>query len=193
MDRKEHYNVDNYICFAVCSFSYKEVWLEDIKKDYDNLSLLKESSLQNAFYFHLRRRLGEDFLAENNLKIYPEFKIGGNRADLAVVAIDPNSTEEYLKECVTEVISVIEMKYKGQYAGESNFDNDVLKVLSYIDEKTYDTMYYLAFIREVYFHPDEVTNWISDEQALETRGSLTEMYSYGDRENNHMIWGIKEY
>lgn len=171
----------------------KKVWLEDVKKDYDNLSLLKESSLQHAFYFHLRRRLGEDFLEENNLKIYPEFRIGESRADLAVVAIDTHSTEEYLKDCVTEVISVIEMKYKGQYAGESSFDNDVLKVLSYINAKTDDTMYYLAFIREVYFHPDEVTNWVSDEQVLEARGSLTEMYSYGNSENNHMVWGIKEY
>lgn len=178
----------------------KKVWLEDIKKDYEDLNLLYECSLQDSFYYHLRRRLGDDFLNQYNLKLFPEYRIGkrlginGQKADLAIVVIDPILAEEYhLEDCVTEVISVIEMKHKGKRAPEKLFDDDVIKVLSYINNTTSDTMYYVAFIREKYFYPDEVTNWLTDEQSLQTAGRLTEMYSYGDKESNSMHWGLKEY
>ncbi|WP_270578858.1 hypothetical protein [Caldibacillus thermoamylovorans] len=44
----------------------KKLWLEDLVIDYAKNFLLKEDSLKNAFYYHLRTRLGRDFLIENN-------------------------------------------------------------------------------------------------------------------------------
>ncbi|MGG3269688.1 hypothetical protein ABEP16_12310 [Priestia aryabhattai] len=175
-------------------FNIKKVWLEDINKDYDNLDLLKESSLQSAFYSHLRRRIGDDFLAKNNLKLFPEYSIGKQKADLAIVVIDPDKAKDYpLRDCVTEVISVIEMKHKDKYVSEKHFNDDVTKTLSYIKKSTFDTMYYLAFIREMYFNPDEVTNWVTSKQALKARGKLTEMYSYGDLKTDKMVWHVIEH
>ncbi|MCM3792520.1 hypothetical protein M3690_04335 [Priestia megaterium] len=172
----------------------KKIWLEDISKDYNTLNLLKESSLQSAFYSHLRRRLKDDFLAKNNLKIFPEYVIGKQKADLAVVVIDPDKAKDYpLRDCVTEVISVIEMKHKDKYVSEKHFNDDVTKTLSYIKKSTFNTMYYLAFIREMYFNPGEVTNWVTSKQALKARGKLTEMYSYGDLETNKMVWHVIEH
>ncbi|UMZ35532.1 hypothetical protein [Priestia megaterium] len=172
----------------------KKVWLEDISKDYEKLYLLKEDSLKNAFYSHLRRRLGDDFLEENNIRIFTEYYIGNQKADLSVVEIDPNMAKgKHLKECITKVISIVEMKHKDENASESHFDNDVLKVLSYINTAMPNTMHYVAFIREKYFYADEVTNWVTSEQALEARGSLTEMYSYGDVKSGSMVWGVIEH
>lgn len=68
----------------------KRVWLEDIKEDYLRHSLLKEDSLKNAFYYHLRRRLGDHYLLDNHLRIYTEFYYMGLRADLVVVKLNEN-------------------------------------------------------------------------------------------------------
>ena len=35
----------------------KEIWLNNIAKDYSNHFLLKEDSLKCCFYYHLRRKL----------------------------------------------------------------------------------------------------------------------------------------
>ncbi|MCZ8493610.1 hypothetical protein [Priestia megaterium] len=172
----------------------KKVWLEDIKKDYDKLSLLKESSLQVTFCYHLRRRLGDDFLDQHNIKLYPEYEMGDQKADLAIVVIDPNmAKEKHLKYCTKEVISVIEMKHKNEKAPEKCFNDDVTKTLSYIKKSNSNTMYYLAFIREMYFNADDVTNWVTSKQALKVKGQLTELYSYGDLQTNKMIWDFIEH
>ena len=61
---------------------------------------------------------------------------------MVVVEIDPLKAQNaYLGNCVTKVISVIEMKYKGPYANESIFNNDINKVLSYMDKMDSNTMY----------------------------------------------------
>lgn len=50
----------------------KEVWLNDICKDYGKGSLIKEASLQCSLYHHLQNEM-DSILEENNLYIYPEF------------------------------------------------------------------------------------------------------------------------
>ncbi|MEK1828968.1 hypothetical protein AAAC51_07415 [Priestia megaterium] len=171
----------------------QKVWLEDIKQDFDEKRLLRERSLQCSFYYHLRRRLGEDFIEENNIQLYPEFPIGNEKADLAVVVVDPNSTAINLEDRVTEVLSIIEMKHKNAKARERCFDEDIDKIMSYIKYIQSDAMYYIAFIREKYFDPNEVINWITNEQALESNGQLTEMHSYGNLHTDEMIWNVIEY
>ncbi|MFK2827112.1 hypothetical protein QYG89_15865 [Bacillus sp. B190/17] len=184
---------DSYVTQFVHS-TIKKVWLEDIHREYKKSFLLKEDTLKNSFYFNLRRRLGDDFLEESNLRIFTEYFIDGERIDLAVVKIDPiKAQNDYLGNCVTKVISVIEMKYKGKYAREALFDADVNKVLSYMDKLDGDTMFYIAFIREIYFNSDEVTNWVTDEQKKKAKGKLTEMFSYGEIESNDMIWHLIEH
>ncbi|MGE8080991.1 hypothetical protein [Peribacillus loiseleuriae] len=173
----------------------KKVWLEDISRDYKKLYLLKEDSFKNSFYFNLRRRLGDDFLEENNLRIFTEYYIEGERIDLAVVEIDPiKAQNNYLGNCVTRVISVIEMKYKGKNASESLFDADVNKIISYMEKMDNDTLFYIAFIREKYFNFDEVTNWVvMDEHIEKAKGKLTELFSYGEVESDDMVWHIVEH
>ena len=67
----------------------KEIWVNEIKNDYDEDYLLKEDSLKNSLYFHIRSTL-EDVLRDNNLRIYPEFYFTElkYRADLAIVQMD---------------------------------------------------------------------------------------------------------
>jgi hypothetical protein len=45
----------------------KSIWVNDIKLDYDNGHLLKEDTLKNSLYFHLRTKLS-NILEENDLR-----------------------------------------------------------------------------------------------------------------------------
>ena len=70
-----------------------DIWMNEIQKDYNTFRLLKEDSFKNAFYHHLRSRLGDTFLDEHGLFIWTEFNDGplkgtGKRADIASVTID---------------------------------------------------------------------------------------------------------
>lgn len=65
----------------------KEIWCNNIKYDYENFSLLKEDTLKNSFYFHLRNKLTDRFLEENRLKIYTEYYHDGLRADLVIAQL----------------------------------------------------------------------------------------------------------
>lgn len=170
----------------------KRVWKEDIKRDYKKSYLLKEDTLKNSFYFHLRRRLG-DFLEENNLRIFTEYSIDSKkRIDLVIVEIDPIKAQtDYLENSVEKVIAVIEMKYKNRYASDSHFDADLNKVFSYIDKMDSDTIFYLAFIREKYFYSNDVTNWVTE--GSKVKGKLTEMLAYGDIESDDIVWCIFEH
>ena len=48
----------------------KQLWKTDIEQDYANCMLLKEDSLKNAFYHHLRTRLTDDFLIKNQIVLF---------------------------------------------------------------------------------------------------------------------------
>ncbi|MEQ6391395.1 hypothetical protein RZN22_19220, partial [Bacillaceae bacterium S4-13-58] len=50
----------------------KNVWNSNIPRDYQSFYLLKEDSLKNALYYHLRTKL-HDFLETNNIRIFTEF------------------------------------------------------------------------------------------------------------------------
>ncbi|XKK15617.1 hypothetical protein HFP64_27980 [Bacillus sp. AC79A.1] len=157
----------------------KKVWTEDLKIVYANYFLLKEDSLKNAFYFHLRNRLGEDFLNNNNLRIFTEYFINGERIDLAIVEIDSIAVEDYhLSDCIIRVLAAVEMKYKGSSVSDDVFYGDVNKILSFINSWGNETKHYLAFIQEKYFKTGDVVNWLEDEQASKVKGKVTELYAY---------------
>lgn len=106
----------------------KTVWLKEICEDYGNGKLLREASLQSAFYHHLRSYL-EDILEDNDLFIYPELYIpkwgnnGYKKADLTIVQMDL-SADGGLSERVLDVAAIVELKYQGEATQDTQ---DVIK------------------------------------------------------------------
>ncbi|WP_035721768.1 hypothetical protein [Gracilibacillus boraciitolerans] len=173
----------------------EEVWLNDISKDYKNNHLLKEDSLKNAFYYHVRNRLGEDFLEKYNLRIFTEYFVDGERIDLVIVQIDPfRAKESYLGDCITEIIVAVEMKYKNSYTSDKVFLQDVDKVLSFIRNwKSNTTTFYLAFIHEKYMNSQEKMSWIHDKHIEIVKGKVTELNAYWDEVSDETRWIIYDH
>ena len=85
--------IDNKIMVKI-DRTIKEIWLSEIKEDLSNSYILYEDTLKNAFYFHLRNKLG-DLLERNDIRIFTEFHDGGLAgkgvvADIAIVKIGDN-------------------------------------------------------------------------------------------------------
>jgi len=134
-----------------------EVWRYDIKSDYNQYFLLREDTLKNALYFHIRNRLGDAFMKDNHLAIFTEYKIDTNETiDLVVVKLDiEKAKDNKLKDCVKEIIAIVEIKYKNQTASENIFINDVKKILNYTNKFKFEyTKFFLAFIIEKYFYEE---------------------------------------
>ena len=133
-------------------YAIKEAWMQDVQKDYASDYMLKEDSLKCCLYYHLRRKLA-DILEEYNLRIYPEFYFSdlGYRADLAIVQIDPNSDTEYLRDAVTSVVAIIELKYTSSTSeGTASWvKNDIAKIQNYIRLGRQACQFYFAVIYEV--------------------------------------------
>ena len=114
----------------------KELWVQDISTDYDTYRLLKEDCLKNCFYYHLRRRLGDDFLEENRLQIFTEFNDGplhgtGKRADIAIVKLKEPGEEGYtshLRNYIEDVIAIIELKHKNGFGTTEDINKDYTKI-----------------------------------------------------------------
>lgn len=167
----------------------KMVWKEDILKDYHNHFILKEDSLKNAFYHHLRLRLGDGFLTRHRVRIYTEYYLRNNeRADLAIVRLRPKkemvSQDYHLKERVDEILAIIELKHKGDTCGLDPFLQDVEKVKRYIGLKSYMTcQFYLGFIHETEYSIEE-TSWLSKRQQKSwAAGRLTELSAFYEVES----------
>ena len=175
----------------------KEVWKNNISSDYEKNFLLKEDTLKNAFYFHLRRKLGEAFLQKNNLAIFTEYYVPElkQRVDLVVVEIDPIKAQSgYLGDAVKSIIAIVEMKYKGNGAADDVFEGDVEKVLNYSQLYTEEiTKFYVAFIREKYFYADEVTYFLDEENISKAKGKLIELLAYWIIDNDMVHWEVMEH
>lgn len=143
----------------------KEIWVTEIAKDYSEHFLLKEDSLKNSFYFHLRTKLS-NYLNENNLRIYTEYHVPelGYYADIAIVQIDPNSEESHLKDWVTDVIALFEFKYKGGYSKttENVIKSDIAKFKNYIQSSNLQCQFYMAVIYETECW---ALNWLDKRQT----------------------------
>lgn len=175
-------------------FEIKNTWKKDLKIDYKKSYLLKEDTLKNAFYYHLRTRLGDELLNENNLRIFTEYYISGERIDLVIAEIDSETaTESYLGDSIKKVLVAIEMKYKSGSVNESVFYQDINKILPFIDTWGNDTKHYFAFIQERYFKTDDIINWIGKEESSKIKGKVTELYAYWDKDSNDAIWRIFGY
>lgn len=160
----------------------KEIWMNEIASDYCDGALLKEDTLKNSFYHHLRVKL-DDFLKKNRLRIYTEFnekdiKKRKMRADLAIIKIsNEESDSNYLGKCVGSVLTIIEFKYmQGGGNAVKIIQKDIHKMKDYIKHfKFEDCQYYLGIIHEHEYPNDEI-NWLSDRQSNSwAKGRLTEL------------------
>lgn len=129
----------------------KDIWMTEIQNDYNNGYILKEDSLKCNLYYHMRNRL-ESLLSANNLRIFTEFYFPNLKyyADIAIVEIDPTLECLHLKEMVVDVAVIIELKFTGGYAVETekSIKNDVQKVKSYIQNGELLCQFYLGIIYE---------------------------------------------
>lgn len=154
----------------------KEVWLKEICYEYGVGNLIREASLQCSLYQHLRNKL-DAILKENNLCLYPEFyfKDLKYRADLAIVEMDFTKDVNHLKDCVEDVVAVIELKYAGGNSDTiSNYiKTDMPKIKEYIKNLNYDCQYYFGVIYE---NDCEWLHWFDKRQTNNwANGYLTEL------------------
>jgi hypothetical protein len=163
----------------------KSTWLQSIPHDYDRSFLLYEDSLKSALYFHLRRKLEEAALFQQGYRIFTEYRLASNqRADLAIVKIDPSATNDnHLSECVTSIKALIEIKYINGN-NDKGFKDDMKKLVQYANVHT-SVNVYAAFIYEpalIY----KQTSWVdntTESFKFDVRNRLTELSGYRNQHN----------
>lgn len=173
----------------------KEIWLKNIKRDYINTYLLKEDTLKNSFYYHLRRKLNSKFLNDNNIRIFTEFndnslKGSGFRADIAIVKLgEPVNT--YWGDNIESIIAIIELKYKGQYVNYDVFNRDIVKVGKYIRELKINGKFYLGFIHEKEYEENPFR--LRNRQANNWAKNKVTMLSGYEGFDGNMIFNVQQY
>ncbi|MGD8189060.1 hypothetical protein ACQCN2_03565 [Brevibacillus ginsengisoli] len=160
-------NVSSEI-YSIIHSIVKDIWINDIRDDYKKDRLRLEGSFQCSMYYHLRRKIGEQFLEENNLSIYAEYSYLGKKVDLAIV---------FNNRGTSEPVALFELKYKNSTI-DTTFQKDVKKVFRYIEQepKGAKWKHYLCFIQEAEF--EEMTDdfsWISKELVSLTKGRTVEL------------------
>lgn len=153
----------------------KSIWINEIKRDYDNNWLMNEDGLKNALYFHLRKRL-EPILTENDLRIFTEFKdaeFQGRkyRPDMVIAKVDMNSDADYWRQAVTNCVAVIELKFKSRFLDKEAIYADYDKLKTYIETMGIAGQLYMATIWEC---EDDTTTWIRKNAAW-AKGKVTEL------------------
>ncbi|MBT2642884.1 hypothetical protein J7I80_11655 [Bacillus sp. ISL-41] len=172
-------------------WALKNIWVDKISKDYKSFYLLKEDTLKNALYYHLRNELASLF-DQHNLRIYTEFHHGGFKADLAIVKLnDDPGNNDHLKDDIENVLAIIELKYKS-CSTMKFFEEDVVKIKNYIDATpSATTQYYLAFIHEAEYEYIEDDSWLTLEQQVWAKDRLTELS--GHYIDGKMKWTVLSY
>lgn len=176
----------------------KEIWKKDIRNDYMNGRLLKEDTLKNSFYFHLRRRMDDMFKAAN-VVVFTEFRLKGLNqiADIAIVKIDswnPGESEKNLEDSVIDIIAVFELKYKSYSKQiEEAIYHDRDKIHQYVESYKYkypNCRYYYVILYEELVDP---FFWMDAEDRSWAQGRVTELASgYVDKESE-MIFDIQDF
>ncbi len=177
-------------------YAIKSAWLYDVSRDYGAHKLLKEDTLKNSLYFHIRRRI--DCLCEMyNLRIYTEYnesilKANNMRADIAIVEMDFDIEEVYLGNKVKSVLAIIELKY-----GESpNYMfQDISKIKNYRSFTELEgCQYYLGILNErdyidraFWLDKRQTNNWAN--------GCVTELDAckYSSYDCNRMAFSVYSY
>ncbi|MBQ3183571.1 MAG: hypothetical protein IJB24_03745 [Clostridia bacterium] len=154
----------------------KYVWEYEISNDYDNWWLLKEDSLKNALYYHIRSKL-EKVFEDHNIRIFTEFtddvfKGTGYRPDMVIATVDEECEEKHLGKCIKECLCVIELKHKWGYSSHNDILSDFEKIKEYIENPNINcNRYYMATIWE---YKDKPVTW-ARKNAAWAKGKLTEL------------------
>ncbi|MGN1316080.1 MAG: hypothetical protein ACI4VW_03365 [Acutalibacteraceae bacterium] len=102
------------------------IWEEKIKEDCDNGWLLKEDTLKNALYYHIRRELSSLF-QEQNIRVFTEFNDGefkklNLRPDMVIATVDLGNTDGgYYGNDIKECLALIEIKFKSNFNSYKKF------------------------------------------------------------------------
>lgn len=152
-----------------------DIWKNEIKSDYECGWLLKEDTLKNALYFHLRNKLGTVF-AYNNIRIFTEFtdcefKGKGYRPDIVISRVNMNAPSKHRRYDVIECLAVIEIKYKTGFTPHYDIIADYEKLKCYAQKLGVTAKLYMATIWE---YEDETTTW-ERKNAAWAKGRLTEL------------------
>lgn len=150
------------------------IWEYEIKADYESGWLLKEDTLKNALYFHIRSKLGKLF-DENDIRIFTEFtdwkfKRSGYRPDMVIARVNIDSDDYYWGNAVTKCLAVIELKYKAGFGSSEEIYADYDKLRYYVETLGVDSKLYMATIWEC---EDDETAWAED--AEWAKGRVTEL------------------
>ena len=171
----------------------KSIWKNEIKYDYDDKWLLKEDTLKNAFYFHLRTKLGKLF-DKNDVRIFTEFtddkfKHSGYCPDMVIAKMEFDKDEKYFGNCVKEILCVIEFKFKNGYYPSNTIYEDYQKLHNYVDDLKIGCKLYMATIWE---YEDDPTNWERKNSAW-AKNRLTELNASIKRNTTDMQFYIFEH
>lgn len=161
-------------------------WNNEIKDDYESGWLLKEDTLKNAFYYHLRTKLGA-FLEANDIRIFTEFHDwkfihSGVIPDIVIAKVNFEKDCSYWGEAVTECLAVLELKFKSGFTPSRDIYKDYEKLKSYKDDLGVDCKMYMATIWE---YEDDETAWLSDEPDW-AKGLVTELNASYKRGTTNM-------
>lgn len=131
MTEKSPQDSIEYICSEIRN-TVTGLWENEIKEDYLNGHLLREDTLKNSMYYHIRRKLGPLF-NRNNIRIFTEYYMddAAQKADIVIVRTEPwyqPKADKDLIDSVTDVLAVFELKYKA-------FSNDTVNAIKADKEK----------------------------------------------------------
>ncbi len=131
----------------------KEIWRDNIRKDYRNDYLDKEDTLKCDLYYHMRRKL-DKLMRDNNLRIYTEhvFSEPRYRADIVIVEIDPDLNYNRLDDAVVSVVALFELKFTSGYDDRTAewVKNDFWKFKDYLNiGGLSECQFYFATVYEV--------------------------------------------
>lgn len=171
----------------------KYIWKNKILEDYNNGWLLKEDTLKNSFYFHLRSKLG-DLLDKHDIRIFTEFtdekfKGTGYRPDMVIAKVNFDSDDSYYGNYITDCFAVIEFKYKQGFNSSNDIYEDYKKLHKYADNLKINCKLYMATIWE---YEDDETCW-EPENSQWAFGRLTELNASYKRNSNEMNFYICEH
>ena len=171
----------------------KEIWKEDICKDYWNDYLDKEDTLKCDLYYHMRRKLNR-LMRENNLRIYTEYVFLNPRyrADIVIVEIDPDMDYDCLDNAVTSFVALFELKFTPGYDDRTVewVKHDFWKLKDYLKVGGLsECQFYFATVYEA---PCKWLNWLDARSTNNwAAGRVTELDSgYIDGE---MLFEVHSY
>lgn len=193
--RNKWYDMNRDKLIKVIDDTIKNIWENEIAYDYADGWLLKEDTLKNSFYFHLRTKLGKIF-DENDIRLFTEFtddKFRGSGCipDMVIAKVDFDKDERYYGDYIEECLCVIEFKYKTGFNSADLIYKDYEKMCKYVKELDVNCKLYMATIWE---YEDKPKNW-TRKNAAWAKNLLTELnasYELGTTDMRFYVFEHKE-